>query len=193
MPSGHTTEATATESNARSEPGALRRALFGPSIALLTLGLATLLFAAAAPADGNHVKVLRSIPFGSDAHASQKVEDECQLQTKVPSFLDQYSDDVELVDGPLGKSGRVLELTISEVHASGGGAYSGAKSMTVSGVLRKDGAEIGSFTATRFSGGGLFGGYKGTCAIVGRCAKVIGKDIAEWLKHPSKNARLGNA
>jgi hypothetical protein len=87
----------------------------------------------------------------------------------------------------------VLELTISQVHAPGGGAFSGAKSMTVKGVLRDNGKEIGSFTATRYSGGGVFGGYKGTCAIVGRCAKAIGKDIAQWLEDPKKGSELGDA
>ena len=65
--------------------------------------------------------------------------------------------------------------------------------MTVKGTLREDGKPIGNFTAERFSGGGVFGGYKGTCAIVGRCAKAIGKDISIWLQNPGKNSRLGDA
>ncbi|MDH3519899.1 MAG: hypothetical protein OEM49_05520 [Myxococcales bacterium] len=160
---------------------------------LLAASAAVLLVAAAAPAGADPVKVLRSIPFSGENVASQKVKDECELQIKVPHFLDTYSDEVELIDGSLGKSGRVLELHITQVHAPGGGAFSGAKSMTVTGVLRQNGREIGSFTATRYSGGGVFGGYKGTCAIVGRCAKAIGKDIADWLKNPTKDAKLGNA
>jgi hypothetical protein len=160
--------------------------------ALLIAAAAVLVSAGSAPAGEQDVKVLRSIPFADDA-ASQKVQDECELQTKVPHFLDAYSEKVELVDGALGKSGRVLELKISEVHAPGGGAFSGAKSMTVKGVLRENGKEIGSFTARRYSGGGAFGGYKGTCAIVGRCAKAIGKDIAGWLENPQKDSELGDA
>jgi hypothetical protein len=139
------------------------------------------------------IQVLRTIPFASESGVSQKVKDECQLETKVPQFLSSYSKSVELVDGPLGPAGRVLELKITQVHAPGGGAWSGAKSMTVKGTLRQDGEEIGNFIASRYSGGGAFGGYKGTCAIVGRCAKTIGKDIAAWLKNPGKDSRLGDA
>jgi hypothetical protein len=139
------------------------------------------------------VKVLRSIPYAAESDAPEKVKDECKLQTKVPHFLSEYAGDVELVDGSLGSSGRTLTLEIGDVHASGGGAFSGPKTVTVTGVLRENGKSIGNFVATRFSGGGAFGFYKGTCAIAGRCAKAIGKDIADWLKSPGKDSRLGDA
>ena len=165
---------------------------FGIAGGLLAACAVLLLSAAAVPADQGKVKVLRTIPFASEA-ASQKVQDECELQNKVPKFLDAYSERVELVDGSPGKSGLVLELKITQVHAPGGGAFSGAKYMTVEGVLRDDGRVVGNFTASRYSGGGVWGAYKGTCAIVGRCAKAIGKDIAGWLQNPQKDSKLGNA
>ncbi len=40
--------------------------------------------------------------------------------------------------------------------------------------------------------GGFMGAYKGTCALLGRCTKTLGKDIAEWLKNPVNNATLGD-
>jgi hypothetical protein len=166
---------------------------FGTACALLAAGAVVLIAAVSAPAGEGTVRVLRSIPFDSEANASQKVKDGCKLETKVPHFLASYSDRVELVDALGKKRGRVLELTISDVHAPGGGAFSGAKSMSVTGVLRENGKKIGSFEAIRFSSGGMFGGYKGTCAIVGRCAKTIGKDIATWLENPGMNSRLGNS
>ena len=45
----------------------------------------------------------------------------------------------------------------------------------------------------RGGGGGAFGGYKGTCAILGRCVQAIGKDVGGWLLAPSMNAKLGDA
>jgi hypothetical protein len=65
--------------------------------------------------------------------------------------------------------------------------------VTVEGELVENGEVIGSFTASRYSSGGAFGGFKGTCAILGRCIQSIGKDIAAWLKNPTMNAMLGNA
>jgi hypothetical protein len=65
--------------------------------------------------------------------------------------------------------------------------------MSVKGELFDKGKQIGSFRATRFSGGGAFGGFKGTCAIIGRCSKTLGSDIAGWLGAPTQNAQLGDA
>jgi hypothetical protein len=51
---------------------------------------------------------------------------------------------------------------------------------------------LGDFKARRYPGGGMFGGYKGTCAILGRSVKALGKDVAEWLAHPTSQAVLGD-
>ena len=93
------------------------------------------------------------------------------------------------MDGALDrKKGRVLALEITEVHAPGGGAFSGPKWMSVKGELFDNGKQIGSFRAKRLSTGGAFGGFKGTCAIIGRCSKTLGSDIAGWLGSPTPNA-----
>ena len=163
------------------------------SRALLVAASAALLFSGApAPAGSESVKVLRVAPFAKEARVPEKVQNECDLETKVPAYLGKYAD-VELVDGKLGTSGRSLELRIGDVHGPGGGAFSGPKWMTVTGVLRENGREVSSFTAKRYSTGGAFGAYKGTCSILARCAKAIGKDIAGWLRNPQKDAHLGDA
>ncbi|MEJ2404442.1 MAG: hypothetical protein P8171_09165 [Candidatus Thiodiazotropha sp.] len=42
-----------------------------------------------------------------------------------------------------------------------------------------------------FENGKKIGSFKGTCSILGRCVKALGKDISEWLINPTMNARLG--
>ncbi len=155
----------------------------------IAAGCALLLASVSGPARAGGIQVLNTIPFSEGSGAPQKVKDECQLETKVPNFLAEYASDVELVD-TLGKQGRVLELAITHVHAPGGGAFSGPKRVTVKGTLRENGATIGNFVAERFSLAATFGG---TCAIVGKCAKAIGKDIADWLQSPGKDSRLGDS
>jgi hypothetical protein len=146
--------------------------------------LAALLAAAAAQAA---VQVPRSVAFTPNAGATGAVQQECQLQTLVPQAIQQAASDVQLVDAPA-KSGRWLELSISEVHAPGGGPFSGPKWMGVSGKLHDRGKVIGSFRAKRVSTG-----VRSTCGSLAKIATVIGQDIATWLQAPSLDAELGDA
>ena len=96
---------------------------------------------------------------------------------------------------PAGLSGcatnaQILTMKIEEVQGAAGDAGYGAKSVVVKGSLSRKGKLLGDFKARRYSGGGMFGGYKGTCAILGRCVKILGKDVAEWLAHPTSQAVL---
>jgi len=146
----------------------------------------------AAMAQGASVKVQNPVPYAKDADVPEKARAECELGEKLATFLAEYDSGVELVSGkPSG--GRVLGMEITNVHAPGGGAFSGPKWMEVKGTLRDGGKTVGSFRAKRYSTGGAFATFKGTCSIVGRCAKAIAKDIAEWLESPTRNAALGNA
>ena len=65
--------------------------------------------------------------------------------------------------------------------------------MTVIGTLRERGRVVGSFRAKRYTTGGAFAAFKGTCSIIGRCTKAIGKDIAAWLENPGMDSKLGDA
>ena len=40
--------------------------------------------------------------------------------------------------------------------------------------------------------GGAFAGYKGSCSVLGRTVKAMGKDVAQWLKAPTDEAALGD-
>ena len=153
---------------------------------LFGLALAALLAGSAAQAA---TQVARSAPILPSAGATAAVQNECQLQTLVPQAVQQAGADVTLVDAPA-KGGRCLELSISEVHAPGGGPFSGPKWMAVSGKLHERGKVIGSFRAKRLSTGGF---VKGTCATLGGCAQAIGRDVATWLQAPTMNAELGDA
>jgi hypothetical protein len=154
------------------------------------LGLVAFAFAALLPpaaAFAAATQAARSISILPTAGATSAVQNECGLQTAVPQAVQQASADVTLVDAP-NKSGRWLELSISEVHAPGGGLFSGPKWLAVSGTLRDRGKVIGSFRAKRLSTGA-----RSTCGTLGKIATVIGQDIAAWLSAPSMNAELGDA
>ena len=141
--------------------------------------------------------VISPVPFAENSMASSDVKASCTLDTRLPEFIaDAARRGVTVVVAPDSgddMEGKVLYLTITHVLGTGGGAWSGSKSVTVEGELKENGEVIGSFTGARYSGGGAFGGFKGTCAILGRCIQALGKDIAAWLRNPTMHAMLGNA
>jgi hypothetical protein len=142
------------------------------------------------------VTIPKKVPFAKGADVPDAVKNECQLPEKISQFVKESASgmDIKLADtvSP-GTPGKVLVMQITGIQGAAGGAWSGAKAVSVEGTLYSGGKATGSFHVTRHSTGGAFGGYKGTCSILGRCTKTIGKDIAEWLQSPSMNARLGES
>ena len=141
--------------------------------------------------------VVSPVPFAEDSGASSNVKEECTLETRLPQFIAEAAErGVKVVVGPApeeGASGKFLYLEFTHILGAGGGAWSGPKSVTARGELIENGEVIGSFISSRYSTGGAFGGYKGTCSILGRCIKAMGEDIAAWLRSPTMDAMLGDA
>lgn len=166
-------------------------------VSLAAIFIAFAFMSVSAHAETGTVTVLSPVPFAEASGASSDVKASCTLDTRLPGFIEAAArGGVKVVVGSASAAdakGKVLHLEITNVLGTGGGAWSGAKSVTVRGELKENGKVIGSFTAARFSGGGAFGGFKGTCAILGRCIQTLGKDIARWLEEPTMNAMLGNA
>lgn len=145
---------------------------------------------------GETLNLRATAPYDKNLVVPSAVKAECGLETKIPAFIQEYAkgqfDNVNLVDNSTAK-GKLLSVKITGLVGTGGGAWSGAKQVAIDGVLTENGKTIGTFKGARVSGGGAFGAYKGTCSILGRCVKALGKDVAVWLKKPTMNARLGDA
>jgi hypothetical protein len=131
------------------------------------------------------LSVPAKVSYDKGVHVPEAVKKECALETKIPGYVKASAPSA-------GKGARSLDMKITGLLATGGGNFSGPKSVTVTGTLREGGKTVGSFVARRNASAGAFGGG-GTCAMLDRCAKAIGKDVGEWLKAPSMNARLGDA
>jgi len=163
----------------------------------ITMLVAASLMSMAAYAEDVTYTVMSPVPFSETSNATKEVKGSCTLETRLPQFIaDAAKRGVTVViaaDDGAEVEGKVLYLEFTHILGTGGGAWSGSKSVTVRGELKENGEVIGSFIGSRYSGGGAFGGFKGTCDILGRCIKTLGKDIAGWLKNPTMNAMLGNA
>jgi len=164
-----------------------RLTLFAAGVGLPLTGLAA-----------GSITIAKQAPFAQQLSVPDAVRAECNLPTRVSEFVKEFADKsydkVTLADNVSANTpGQALSMKIVGMSGAGGGAWSGAKHVTVQGTLWENGKVKGTFTAMRYSGGGAFGGYKGTCAILGRCVKAIGKDVGGWLLAPSMNAKLGDA
>ena len=100
---------------------------------------------------------------------------------------------VDFTSGPVDvHKGRALQLEIVDA-VSMGNAWTGHQKYTkVSGTLYENGRRVAGFKARRNSMGGMWGGYKGSCSVLGRTVEAIGEDIGEWLEQPKDGASLGD-
>lgn len=167
------------------------------STALSTALLITLL-SAAGSAFAQPVKMVNVVPYSENSEAQKKVRNECtklgsQLAEFTRQFGKEFGVDVELVDSinPQGQ-GRVLHVEIHDA-VSMGNAFTGHQKYTsIRGTLYEDGKKVADFRGRRNSMGGAFAGYKGSCSVLGRTVKALGKDVAVWLKDPEDKAELGD-
>jgi hypothetical protein len=139
-----------------------------------------------------------SIPYSADARVAQNIRNECtKLGTQLAQFTQQFGKkfdvEVQLTDTlDTAAKGRVLQLEITEAVSMGNAFIGHQKYATSRGTLFENGEKIASFEARRQSMGGAFAGYKGSCSVLGRTVKAMGKDIAQWLKEPTDKAMLGD-
>lgn len=146
------------------------------------------------PAAADTVYVGTSTPFAEDSGVTDNVRNECGFETRLPKYLKSYAKKsgvkVVLTDDPLDSlEGRVLVLTTTNVFAPGGGGYSGVKTATVEGKLMDNGEVVGTASSHRRA---LMGMMPGTCSMLKRVAKILGRDFGEWLANPTMDATLGD-
>ncbi|MCK5830838.1 MAG: hypothetical protein KAH20_11110 [Methylococcales bacterium] len=145
--------------------------------------------------NGSETLVIKPIVFSKEAFIKDAIKNECKLEEKLTQFIEQNATEQysEILINSTQALSNAQILTITIQQASGVGFWGGGgKNVGIQGSLSQNGQVIGSFKALRTTGGGVFGGYKGVCAKLGRCVRTLGKDVAKWLEAPIMNATLGN-
>ncbi len=163
-------------------------------VALASLHLST------ANADEGILNIQKAVPYKPGITVPPNVKLECELPKKLAEYTKSAVENdfatVNVVDAPAkNAAGRTLIMQIVGIDATGGGAYTGKKGMSIEGALWEKGRQVGNFQATRYSGGrrSTFNPYPGTCKMLRYDAQTLGKDVAKWLRNPSMDARLGEA
>ncbi len=148
-------------------------------------------------ADAPVIRVAHAVPYSADATIANNIRQECNLEEQFSEFIEHYGADQGIrfqrsQDLDPASGGQVLMVELTDA-VSGGNAWIGHRKVTeAAGTLYADGEEQASFTSRRFSGGGAFGGFKGSCSVLGRTVQVMGRDIAAWSAAPEDGAHLGD-
>ena len=146
-----------------------------------------LLLGTAAGAENLQVRSVAGV--ASTSTIPSRVKQECNIQTDLSAAVAAHAgDNVKLVPKKPG-SGLYLDLVITNVHAPGGGVFSGPKWVEARGKLSRGGKQVRSFRAKRTSSGPA----AGTCGMLARVTNAMGKDIAGWLADESAGSLLGDA
>lgn len=127
---------------------------------------------------------------------ASNIKAECQIDSQIMNFIKVYASKNNMnviIDGKPKATDSVLKISILDAvsaRAMGFGGHN--KYIVISGKLYDGNKLTSSFKAARRSGGGYFGGYRSSCSVLGSCAKTLGRDTADWLITPTKNAKLGD-
>lgn len=128
-----------------------------------------------------------SAEYGPASSVADNIKRECTLPAAQAESVVAALNAAGIEAQPAGSAdvpaqGRFLQLQIDSA-VSAGNAFSGhRKQVTTSARLFENGRQVAETTKTRDSGGGVFGGYRGSCSVLHRCTNTLGKDIAAWVK-----------
>jgi len=143
------------------------------------------------------VTIAELIPYQKGAPIAKNILAECTLNEQLSKYIQSYSAQqnvaINRVAGTTAKNrGNVLLVEINDAVSSGNAFIGHRKYVKISGTLYNNSRKVASFTGTRFSGGGFWGGFKGSCAVLERTVNTLGKDVAQWLINPIDGMHLGD-
>jgi hypothetical protein len=166
-------------------------------IAIVAAALLGISVSHAARAQGNTIYMAQIVPYSNIGQIDRAILAECQLPWQQAEHIVTLakSEGITVVrddEAVKAGKGRILQVELVSAVSSGNAFMGHRKQVTIKGRLLEDGTEIGSFMGHRNSMGGAFAGFKGSCSVLDRCVKALGGDIAQWLKLPAKNSRIGD-
>lgn len=134
------------------------------------------------------IKIMKTFAYAAPKTIPKKITKDCtrigmQMSNFTKSFGKEQGVTFTQVDKVAASSkGNTMVVEILNAHSSGNAFIGHNKSMTISGTLYKNGKMVDEVEFTRSSGGGMGAAFKGSCSVLGRVSKRLGKDLAIWAK-----------
>jgi len=147
-----------------------------------------LLLGTGATAGAEEVQVRSVAGVATTSTIPPKVKKECNIQQDLSASVVANAPNAKLAQKKP-SSGLYLDLVVTEVHAPGGGIFSGPKWIAARGTLERGEKKLRSFRAKRISGGP----FTGTCAMLAKATDAMGQDIGGWLADENAGSLLGDA
>lgn len=145
---------------------------------------------------GKTIYIKSITPYAKGNRIAENIKAECRINQQLAEFIQKYSQEkgltVKFKDN-IGANDLYLDVQIDDAISQGGAFRGHNKFTAISGTLVQGKKSFGSFQAARVSGGGMWGGYKGSCSVLGRTVDTLGKDVSAWLYSPINGAKLGDA
>jgi hypothetical protein len=123
------------------------------------------------------------------------IKAECtDITSKIGTFTKSYAKEkgmkVKLSKNvKKGAKGNNLVIEILNAVSKGNAFIGHQKFILIHASLYKDGRLVDDIKLQRDSSGGFAAGFKGSCSVLGRCAKAIGKDLSLWLAKYNTNSK----
>jgi len=145
--------------------------------------------------EGKTVYIKSIIPYAPMAPVAANIKAECTIDQQLSEFIVASAQEIGVnivVKDNIEKNDIQLKVEIVDAVSRGGAFRGHNKYVTISGALVQGGKQYQSFKAARISGGGFWGAYKSSCAVLGRTVKALGKDVGMWLANPIDGTKLGD-
>lgn len=144
---------------------------------------------------GKTIYVKSMVAYSRNSRVAQNIKTECTINKQITDFIVSKASELGInvvVKNKIPRDGIELQVQIDEAVSQGGAMRGHNKFVVISGKLVKGKTSYQSFRAGRVSGGGFYGAYKSSCAVLGRTTKALGSDVAMWLSNPYDGAVLGD-
>lgn len=136
-----------------------------------------------------------SAGYSAKSRVAENIKNECNLGTQLITFIQESASKqgMTVKVGEAAPAGAVeLKVEITDAISRGNAFTGHRKFASIAGTLTQNGTSLGSFDAARQTGGGMFGGFKGSCGVLTRSINALANDTVRWMKKPTANAALGD-